>query len=187
MLVREFQVLKESAFGKRFKRRVEERGTTPHAVAMEAGITPSNLYTMISGGRRPSDRDLEKLSAVKKFGTTLDELRAWRALDKVGAEDMDRIRRYVPEALTGAQNAELDAMVMSWEPTALPGGNQGGIEAEPLDEVEQEMLAKLPAHRIPPAGDSFWTLSREHRKVLLDHELEMADLERRANKGKKGG
>lgn len=46
---------------------------------------PSGLFSnWKSGKRRPSDNDLKKIAAVKELGLTLEELKAWRALDKDG-------------------------------------------------------------------------------------------------------
>lgn len=86
-------------FGTLLRARCESRGLTGYRLEPLTGLRSALVYDILNGKRPPSDAIIEALAGVPELGLTLDELRAWRDLDRIGREGLDRIARYLPDLL----------------------------------------------------------------------------------------
>jgi len=86
-----------SYFGERLKRHLETRGVTPHKAALTSGVLAPDLYNAMAGRRHPSEAMLEKLASVSDLGLDIEAIRAWAAVDKIGADNFKAIRKHCPE------------------------------------------------------------------------------------------
>lgn len=89
--------MSECIFSSSLKSRVELAGLAPHAVAVAAGINPPNFYNILSGRKKPSDGDIERLSRLPDLNVSRDELLAWRDLDRLGPEGIERLKALLVE------------------------------------------------------------------------------------------
>ena len=84
-------------FGEQLTDQLLKTGLTKYRLAKLSGVPESSVINITNSKRRPSDDILEKFAGVEKLSLTLDDLRAWRALDDYGPEALakayDRIKK----------------------------------------------------------------------------------------------
>jgi SOS-response transcriptional repressor LexA len=79
-------------FYRLLKKHIEslDKPLTFHKLQFSSGITSGQFSQFKKGkhqgGRAPSDMDLEKLSAVPELNLSIETLKGWRALDKIGVD-----------------------------------------------------------------------------------------------------
>jgi transcriptional regulator with XRE-family HTH domain len=129
-------------FGDKLRLHREAKGVSGYLICQVTSI-PSSLFVAIEKGRRaPSDANLEALAAMPELGVTLEQLQAWRDLDRIGVEGLERIKRWVPEAIEGAapagpkrkETSDAIAQVLA----ELPAGMK-----HPPTEKELKLLEKI--------------------------------------------
>lgn len=87
-------------FGEHLKRHREALGVTGYKICQVSGMA-SSLFTDIEKGRRsPSQANLETLAGVPDLVLSMNQLKAWAALDEIGTEGMDLIKEHAPEAIS---------------------------------------------------------------------------------------
>ena len=105
MLVRQFQNLagvrmserKSNFFGLKLKAWIEAQGRNPHQVAVDAKILPPTLYNILAGRIGASPAVVAKLSQLGGLDIPFEKLRAWRAADEIGPDDLWLIYAEAPE------------------------------------------------------------------------------------------
>lgn len=87
-------------FGSRLKLAREAAGLTGNQLAMRCEVPQGTLSALERGVRPPSEANIEALAAARDLRVTLDQLKAWAALDAAGEEGLALIREHAPEALS---------------------------------------------------------------------------------------
>lgn len=146
------------SFGERLAQAREVAGLSGYRLVQLSGIAQGNLQAIERGRRPPSDANLAALAAVTELGVTLDQLEAWRDLDKIGGEGgLDRIKAYAPEALGDTIGAVI---------SELPDEMQ-----HPPQPRELKLLARIDgfdgSELDPRSGSQLWTFPPEKRWPAL--------------------
>lgn len=63
-------------------------GLTPHSLAVEIGVSPSNFYALLAGRRPPSEALIYKLANVPQLGLSYEVLKGWDLEDELGVNPL---------------------------------------------------------------------------------------------------
>lgn len=86
-------------FGTRLRTWRDQKGMSGLKLARLSGLDQGALNAVERGRRPPSQSILEALAATKELELTLDELKAWAALDRIGRDGFTLIARHMPDLL----------------------------------------------------------------------------------------
>lgn len=153
-----------SEFGERLTKAREAAGLSGYKLVQVTGIAQGNLQAIERGRRSPSDANLEALAAVPELGVTLEQLQAWRDLDRIGLEGIERIRKWVPEVLEGGKAAEPARKEAASPLEAIRAQFPKGIAHPPTDR-ELKLLARmgdLEEYDLQPSAP-IWTFPASER------------------------
>lgn len=139
--------------GERLRDLIASSGLTAYRVAADSGVPRSNLSDYLNGKKFPSDDVLAKLAPV--LGVPLEQLQAWADAERLGAERLDGIEKYV--LMRGAR-------------PAFGVVNDDGETEYPPTDWELELRAK--AERLGLSFDlftrpGFWQKPPEERRPLF--------------------
>lgn len=83
------------SFGERYRAWRDSKGVSNYLVWKRTGIAESALSNMEKGNYNPSDEVLAQIASVPELELTLDDLKAWKAIDRYGEAALRRAIEYL--------------------------------------------------------------------------------------------
>lgn len=164
-------------FGQRLRTFREAKGISGKRLAELSAIGQGNLFGLEAGKRPPSDANLEALAGVTDLGISLEQLQAWRDLDRIGLEGVERLRKWEPEVLKGAIASEPPRPVRKETSDAIAQvvAQLPKDMRHPPTEKELKLIEKIGgfdgSELDPRSGSWLWTQPPEKRKPDLKQAL----------------